>query len=120
MSDDPNITNGRNSLTNWHELRESSLAAMTATERERYDAAAVEADVAMDLAQLVYDARIKAGLSQAELAIHVGASQATISKIEEGGGINTTLTTLTRIARATGQALQVDVPAGCPAVRPGP
>ncbi|MFE6508124.1 helix-turn-helix domain-containing protein [Nocardioides sp. NPDC057764] len=114
MSDEPNITNSRNSLTNWHELRESSLAAMTATERERYDAAAVEADVAMDLAQLVYDARIKAGLSQAELASQVGANQATISQIEEGGGVNTTLATLTRIARATGQALQVNVPPAVP------
>lgn len=99
--------------TDWHELRESSLATMTPAERAEY-AAAVEADIALDIAQLVYDARIKAGLSKAELASRIGASQATICQVEGGGGELPTLTILARIARATGQAVQFDIP---PAVR---
>lgn len=96
--------------TDWHELRESSLATMTPAERAEYAAAAVEADIALDIAQLVYDARIKAGLSKAELASRIGASQATICQVEGGGGELPTRTILARIARATGQAVQFDIP----------
>ena len=111
MSADPdNVTiHDRSNLHDWHELRDSTLAAMTPAERETYNAAATEADIAMDLAQLVYDARTNAGLSQTELADRIGTNQATICQIEDSGGSHTTLTTLTRIAHATGQTPRVDI-----------
>lgn len=96
--------------TDWHELLQFSLTTMTPAERAQHNAAAVEADIALDLAQLVYDARIQAGLSQAELAGRIGTRQATISQIEGGGGQLPSLTTLARIARATGQTLRLDIP----------
>ena len=94
----------------WDEAREARLAAMSAAERAEYDAAAIEADLALDLAQLVYDARTAAGLSQTELARRMGTSQAAISQIE-GGGQVPTVATLARVARATGQPLQINLPA---------
>ncbi len=61
-----------------------SLAAMTDAERAEYDAAAVEAEARLQLAELVYNARSAAGLSQAELARRAGTRQAVISAIENG------------------------------------
>lgn len=94
----------------WGADYDARLAAMTPAERAKYDAAAAEADLALDLAQMVYDARIAAGLSQAELAKRMGTSQATVSLIE-GGGQVPTVATLAKVARATGQALHINLPA---------
>ena len=114
-TDDNHVTaNERTNATDWHELLESSLATMNPAERAEYAAAAVEADIALDLAQLVYDARTNAGLSQSELADRIDTSQATITQIEGGGGQLPSLVTLARIARATGQTLRLDIP---PAIR---
>jgi len=92
--------------TPWEQVRDADLAAMTKAQRAEYDAAAVEADARMDLADLVYNARTEAGLSQTELARRAGTSQAVISAIENGaqapGGIM-----LSRIARALGGTLSI-------------
>ncbi|MCL2455717.1 MAG: helix-turn-helix domain-containing protein [Micrococcales bacterium] len=92
--------------TPWEQVRDESLAAMTTTERAEYDAAAVEAEARMDLADLVYNARTGAGLSQAELARRAGTSQSVISAIENGaqapGGVM-----LARIAHALGGTLVI-------------
>lgn len=112
MNADPNdvATNDRATLTKWRELHESSLATMTPAERAEHDAAAVEADIALDLAQQIYDARTHAGLSQTELAHCAGTTQTTISQLEGGGGELPALTTIARIARATGRGLQLSIP----------
>lgn len=102
----PSATEG----VDWRVLRESSLAAMSPTERAEYDAAAAEADMALDLAQMVYDARIAAGLSQTELAHRLGTSPVVIDEIE-GGGQSPTVAMLVKVARATGQALHINIPA---------
>lgn len=92
--------------TPWEQVRDESLAAMTDVERAEYDAAAVEADVRLELAELVYGARTAAGLSQTELARRAGTRQAVISAIENGaqapGGVM-----LARIARALGGTLSI-------------
>lgn len=103
-------TPGTTDAVDWDEAREARLAAMTPAERAEYDAAAADVDLALDLAQLVYDARTAAGLSQTELARRMGTSQATISQIE-GGGQVPTVATLAKVARATGQDLQINLPA---------
>jgi transcriptional regulator with XRE-family HTH domain len=83
---------------------------MTADERVEYDAAAIEAEARLQLAELVYNARTAAGLSQTELARRAGTRQAVISAIENGaqapGGI-----ILTRIAHAIGGTLTIAVAA---------
>jgi ribosome-binding protein aMBF1 (putative translation factor) len=90
----------------WEQVRDQSLSAMSEAERAEYDAAAVEAEARLQLAELVYDARTAAGLSQAELARRAGTRQAVISAIENGaqapGGIM-----LARIAHAVGGTLRI-------------
>jgi ribosome-binding protein aMBF1 (putative translation factor) len=93
--------------TPWEQVRDESMAGMTDTERAEYDAAAVEAEIRLQLAELVYDARTAAGLSQTELARRAGTRQAVISGIENGahapGGVM-----LGRIAHALGGTLRID------------
>jgi len=92
--------------TPWEQVRDESLAAMSAAERAEYDAAATEAEARLQLAELVYQARISAGLSQSELARRAGTRQAVISAIENGaqapGGVM-----LARIAHALGGTLTI-------------
>ena len=47
--------------TPWEHIRDEAPAAMTAHEREEYDAAAIEADARLQLAELVYETRTAAG-----------------------------------------------------------
>jgi helix-turn-helix domain-containing protein len=92
--------------TPWDQVRQESLAAMTETERAEYDAAAIEAEARLQLAELVYHARTAAGISQTELARRAGTRQSVISAIENGaqapGGIM-----LARIAHALGGTLSI-------------
>jgi ribosome-binding protein aMBF1 (putative translation factor) len=96
--------------TPWEQVREESLTAMTEAERAEYDAAAVEAEARLQLAELVYNARTAAGLSQTELARRAGTRQAVISAIENGaqapGGVM-----LARIAHALGGTLGITIAA---------
>lgn len=91
--------------TPWDQIREEALAAMGDAERAEYDA--VEAEARLQLAQLVYNARTAAGLSQTELARRAGTRQAVISAIENAaqapGGVM-----LSRIAHALGGTLAID------------
>lgn len=96
--------------TPWEQVRQESLAAMTETERAEYDAAAIEAEARLQLAELVYHARTAAGISQTELARRAGTRQSVISAIENGaqapGGVM-----LARIAHALGGTLSIYVAA---------
>ncbi|MBP2412302.1 ribosome-binding protein aMBF1 (putative translation factor) [Arthrobacter stackebrandtii] len=92
--------------TPWEQVRDDSLSAMTAAERKEYDAASIEAEARLELAELVYGARTAAGLTQTELARRAGTRQAVISAIENGaqapGGVM-----LSRIAHALGGSLRI-------------
>jgi len=66
-----------------------------------------EARVNAAVAQLVYDARQKAGLSQAELADRIGSKQAVISRLEDADYDGHSLTMLLRIAAALGKQLAI-------------
>jgi ribosome-binding protein aMBF1 (putative translation factor) len=96
--------------TPWEQVREESLAAMTDAERAEYDAASIEAEARLQLAELVFNARTAAGLSQTELARRAGTRQAVISAIENGaqapGGVM-----LARIAHALGGTLSIAIAA---------
>ncbi len=98
------------STTLWEQLRDESLTTMTQAERAEYDAAAIEAEARLQLAELVYNARTNAGLSQTELARRAGTRQSVISAIENGaqapGGVM-----LARIAHALGGTLGISVAA---------
>jgi transcriptional regulator with XRE-family HTH domain len=75
--------------------------------------AGIEQDLA--LAQLIYDLRTEAGLSQRELAERMGTTQSVISRLEEGGGAKNRIDTLARVAGALGRHLVVSFPEKVPA-----
>lgn len=61
----------------------------------------------MDAARTLRDARLAAGLTQAELAMWAGTSQATLSAYERGRK-EPSLATLDRLLRATGRRLSTE------------
>jgi predicted transcriptional regulator len=70
--------------------------------RAEYDTLAPESEIAAELLR----ARLRAGLSQAELAERMGTSQSAIARLESGQTLPSTKTLL-RYAEATGSRFQV-------------
>jgi ribosome-binding protein aMBF1 (putative translation factor) len=70
--------------------------------KAEYDALAPEFEISAELVK----ARMRAGLSQAELAARMGTSQSTIARLESGQTLPSTKTLL-RYARATGSRFHV-------------
>jgi ribosome-binding protein aMBF1 (putative translation factor) len=66
-----------------------------------------EARVNAAVAQLIYAARTKAGLSQGELAERVGTKQSVISRLEDADYEGHSLSMLHRIAAALGQCIEI-------------
>jgi ribosome-binding protein aMBF1 (putative translation factor) len=67
-----------------------------------YDALAAEYEISAELLK----ARLRAGLSQAELAERMGTSQSSIARLESGQTLPSTKT-LMRFAEATGSKVQL-------------
>jgi ribosome-binding protein aMBF1 (putative translation factor) len=67
-------------------------------ERETVDA---------QVAQLIYDARTKAGLTQKQLASLIGTRQPNIARLEDADYEGHSLTMLQRIAEALNQRLEI-------------
>ena len=67
-----------------------------------------EARINAAVAQLIYDARQKAGLSQAELAGRIGSKQTVISRLEDADYDGHSLTMLHRIAAALGKQVTIE------------
>jgi predicted transcriptional regulator len=74
--------------------------------KAEYDALAPEFEISAELIR----ARVRAGLSQGEVASRMGTSQSTIARLESGQTLPTTKTLL-RYAEATGSKFQVRLPA---------
>jgi ribosome-binding protein aMBF1 (putative translation factor) len=70
------------------------------------DASKAAASLRFDLAQLVYDLRTTAGLTQRQLADRMGTTQSVISRLEQAGRLPT-LDLLARVATATGSDLRL-------------
>jgi ribosome-binding protein aMBF1 (putative translation factor) len=66
-----------------------------------------EARINAAVAQLIYAARNKAGLSQAELADRIGSKQSVISRLEDADYEGHSLSMLHRIAAALGQCVEI-------------
>jgi ribosome-binding protein aMBF1 (putative translation factor) len=66
-----------------------------------------EARINAAVAQLIYAARNKAGLSQAELAERIGTKQSVISRLEDADYEGHSLGMLHRIAAALGQCVEI-------------
>jgi ribosome-binding protein aMBF1 (putative translation factor) len=66
-----------------------------------------EARINATVAQLIYEARSKAGLSQSELAERLGTKQSVISRLEDADYDGHSLSMLHRIATALGQCVEI-------------
>ena len=81
-------------------------------ERLTGKSAGVRQDIAnarinLEVAQMIYDARTKAGLSQRELAERVGSKQSVIARLEDADYRGHSLSMLQRIGNALGQQLEL-------------
>ena len=65
------------------------------------------ARINLEVAQMIYDARTRAGLSQRQLADLIGTRQPVIARLEDGDYEGHSLTMLQRIAAALQQRLEV-------------
>ncbi|WP_329033555.1 helix-turn-helix domain-containing protein [Streptomyces sp. NBC_01725] len=91
----------------WRTRRTRHLAG----EAVEYDQEYVDARLAGDLGQAVYDRRIELGLSQAELAERAGMTQPQVSRME-GGDTVPTLPLLRRLAKALDGTLNLTIDEG--------
>jgi ribosome-binding protein aMBF1 (putative translation factor) len=66
-----------------------------------------QARINFEVAQMIYDARTKAGLSQSELAAIIGSKQPVIARLEDADYEGHSLTMLQRIAAALEQRLEL-------------
>ncbi|CAM3164580.1 helix-turn-helix transcriptional regulator [Actinomyces slackii] len=96
--------------TPFRQAEAEALASMTPDERARFNAAEAEEETRLQLAELVYTARTRAGLTQTELAERMGTKQSVISAVENGGQIPS-VSTLRRIAHALDLNLTIDMAA---------
>lgn len=62
-----------------------------------------------DMIHAVLDARLKRGITQAEIARRAGTTQSAIARFESGAS-NPTLSFLTKVAAAVGAKIEVRVP----------
>lgn len=82
-----------------------SLIGNDAELREMCQQATINAHVA----QLIYDARTEAGLSQKELAEMIDTTQSVISRLEDADYEGHSLSMLSRIARALNREVKIDL-----------
>ena len=87
----------------YQELKNSLLSTPEA--RTRYEEIVAEHDLWLQLVE----ARLEAGLTQAELARKIGVSQAQIARIEKCGYDAYTLRTLRRHVQALGKKLHIAI-----------
>lgn len=92
----------------WTDIKDARLKAMTAEERAEFDRGYRLAALQAAIGEQVRTAREEAGLSQRDLALKMGTSQAAIARLE-AGGVGATVTTLQRVAEALGLSLTVEL-----------
>ena len=71
-----------------------------------YRAAYEELEPEFALAQALIEARVKAGLTQKELAQRMETTQSAVARLE-GGRVHPSIKTLSRFAKATGTRLKI-------------
>lgn len=86
----------------WEDVKAETWASMTPAERREAQALAPQVEIELRAAELIYRARIDAGMTQSQLAKKAGTTQSYVSALETG--VRTpTLAMLARIIAATGK-----------------
>lgn len=70
-----------------------------------------EASINAHVAQLIYEARTKAGLTQQQLADLIGTKQSAIARLEDADYEGHSLSMLQKIARALNQRVEIQLTA---------
>lgn len=96
--------------TTIEELKKNRLAAMTADERAAFDETYEAGRLALNVGEKVRGAREVAGLSQRELAVRIGTSQAAVAHLE-AGDVRARLTTLQKVAAALDLRITIELSA---------
>lgn len=65
------------------------------------------ASINYEIAEMVYDAREAAGMTQAQLAAAIGTTQSVVSRLEDADYNGHSLRMLRRVAKATGQRVEI-------------
>ncbi|MEV0305330.1 helix-turn-helix domain-containing protein [Streptomyces prasinus] len=94
-----------------HSTWRTRRARQLAGEAVEYDQEHVDARLAGDLGQAVYDRRIELGLSRTELAERAGMTQPQVSRME-GGDTVPTLSLPRRLAKALDGTLNLAIDEG--------
>ena len=89
-------------------LRAAKQAARTPEQQAEYDEADAEANLAGSLAELVYNLRHEAGITQTALAQRMGTTQSSIARIESDGN-TPTISLLDKLGKALGTPLTLSV-----------
>jgi ribosome-binding protein aMBF1 (putative translation factor) len=92
----------------YEEVKNELFAEMDPVEQVRYQRAYKEAELRTSIAEMVYEGRVRAGLSQTKLAELAGTRQSVISSLENGAQIPQ-ITTLMRIAEALNSPLEIHI-----------
>lgn len=92
----------------YEDVKKDLLGQLDPVEQSRYLRAAQEAELRTSIAEMVYEGRIRAGLSQTQLAELAGTRQSVISLLENGAQIPQ-ITTLMRIAEALDSPLELRI-----------
>jgi ribosome-binding protein aMBF1 (putative translation factor) len=74
---------------------------------ERIQSGIAQARINIEVAQMIYDARTRAGLSQSDLAALIGSKQPVIARLEDADYQGHSLTMLRRIGAALEQRLEI-------------
>jgi ribosome-binding protein aMBF1 (putative translation factor) len=86
------------------------IQKMNRTDPELQEMVAL-ASINAHVAQLIYEARIKAGLTQQQLADLIGTKQPVIARLEDADYEGHSLSMLQRIAQALNQRLEIHLTA---------
>jgi ribosome-binding protein aMBF1 (putative translation factor) len=84
------------------------LKQMTADDPE-LEKMVKESSLNAELAQLIYEARTQAGLTQQQLAERIGSKQSVIARLEDADYAGHSLSMLQRIAHVLNQRLEVQL-----------
>lgn len=75
---------------------------------KKFEKLVAEARINAEVAQLIFNARTKANLSQKQLALLVGTTQSVIARLEDADYEGHSLSMLQRIAQALDRRLRID------------
>lgn len=92
----------------FEDIQRERHAQLDPVEQQAYLRAKEEAELRMSIAEMVYEGRMRAGMSQTELAALADTRQSVISAVENGAQIPQ-ITTLMRIADALNSPLELRI-----------